>query len=164
MGRETLLCPWIYVHTIWYPPCHPSIRDSLFWTLWILKSSLWFWQYLTLRECSCQVYLLLQKQTDAMCSIYLQHSFVWKVKVFVAQSYLTLCDPMDCSQPGFSVHGNCPGKNTGVGCHALLQGIFLTQGSNPGLLHIWKTKESRGKRFSLGGGKGAQSHTWCALW
>ena len=28
-----------------------------------------------------------------------------------------------------------PGKNTGVGCHALLQGIFLTQGSNPGLMH-----------------------------
>ena len=30
-----------------------------------------------------------------------------------------------------------PGKNTGVGCHFLLQGIFLTQGSNPGLLH-WR--------------------------
>ena len=28
---------------------------------------------------------------------------------------------------------NSPGKNTGVGCHPLLQGIFLTQGSNPGL-------------------------------
>ena len=28
-----------------------------------------------------------------------------------------------------------PGKNTGVGCHFLLQGIFLTQGSNSGLLH-----------------------------
>ena len=28
-----------------------------------------------------------------------------------------------------------PGKNTGVGSHFLLQGIFLTQGSNPGLLH-----------------------------
>ena len=28
-----------------------------------------------------------------------------------------------------------PGNNTGVGCHFLLQGIFLTQGSNPGLLH-----------------------------
>ena len=28
-----------------------------------------------------------------------------------------------------------PGKNTGVGCHALLQGILLTQGSNPGVLH-----------------------------
>ena len=48
---------------------------------------------------------------------------------------LTLCDPMDCSPPGSSVHGDSPGKNNGVGCHALLQGIFLTQGSNPGLLH-----------------------------
>ena len=34
-----------------------------------------------------------------------------------------------------SVHGDSPGKNTGVGCHFLLQGIFRTQGSNPGLLH-----------------------------
>ena len=31
--------------------------------------------------------------------------------------------------------GDSPGKNTGVGCHALLHGIFPTQGSNPGLLH-----------------------------
>ena len=34
-----------------------------------------------------------------------------------------------------SVHGDSPGKNTEVGCHALLQGIFPTQGSNPGLPH-----------------------------
>ena len=34
---------------------------------------------------------------------------------------------------GSSVHGNSPGKNTGVGCHALLQEIFPTQGLNPGL-------------------------------
>ena len=53
----------------------------------------------------------------------------------VAQSCLTLCDPMDCSPPGSSVHGDSPGKNTGVGCLALLQGIFPTQGLNPGLLH-----------------------------
>ena len=53
----------------------------------------------------------------------------------VAQSCLTLCDSMDCSSPGSSVHGDSPGKNTGMGCHALLQGIFPTQGSNPGLLH-----------------------------
>ena len=52
-----------------------------------------------------------------------------------AKSYLTLCDPMGCSPPGSSVHGDSPGKNTGVGCHALLQGIFPTQGSNPCLLH-----------------------------
>ena len=32
-----------------------------------------------------------------------------------------------------------PGKNAGVGCHFLCQGIFLTQGSNPGLLHCKQT-------------------------
>ena len=53
----------------------------------------------------------------------------------VTQSSLTLCDPMDCSLPRSSVHGDSPGKNPGVGCHALLQGIFPTQGSNPGLPH-----------------------------
>jgi len=44
---------------------------------------------------------------------------------------------MDCKPPGSSVHGDSPGKNTGVGCHALLQGIFLTQGWSPGLPH-WR--------------------------
>ena len=52
---------------------------------------------------------------------------------------LILCnptDPMDCSLPGSSVHGILPGKNTGMGCHPLLQGIFLTQESNPRLLRL----------------------------
>ena len=40
---------------------------------------------------------------------------------------LTLCDPMDCSLPGSSVHVNFPGNNPGVGCHFLLQGILPTQ-------------------------------------
>ena len=53
----------------------------------------------------------------------------------VTQSSPTLCDPMDCSPPGTSVQGDSPDKNTGVGCHALLQGIFPTQGLNPGLPH-----------------------------
>ena len=53
----------------------------------------------------------------------------------VTQSWLTLCDPMDCSPPGSSVLEDSPGKNSGVDCPALLQRIFLTQGSNPGLLH-----------------------------
>ena len=54
--------------------------------------------------------------------------------MLVAQSCPTVCNPVDCSPPGSSVHGDSPGKNTGVGCHALLQGIFPIQGSNPGLL------------------------------
>ena len=52
----------------------------------------------------------------------------------VTQSCSTLCDPVDCGPPGSSVHGDSPGKNTRVSCHALLQGIFPTQGSNLGLL------------------------------
>ena len=57
------------------------------------------------------------------------------VVCLVAQSCLTLCDPMDYSLPGSSVHGDSPRKNTGVGCNFLLQGIFPAQGSNPGLPH-----------------------------
>ena len=41
----------------------------------------------------------------------------------------------NCSPPGSSAHGDSPGKNTGVGCRALLQGTFPTQGSNQALLH-----------------------------
>ena len=52
------------------------------------------------------------------------------------QLCLTLYDPMDCNLPGFFVHGDSPDKNTGVGCHALLQGILPTQRSNPCLLHL----------------------------
>ena len=46
----------------------------------------------------------------------------------------TLCDPVDCSPPGSSVPWNFSGKNTGAGCHFLLQEIFLIQGVNPHLL------------------------------
>ena len=51
------------------------------------------------------------------------------------QSCPALCDPVDCSPPG-SPSMDSPGKNPGVGCHFLLQGFFLTQGSNPGLLQV----------------------------
>ena len=44
------------------------------------------------------------------------------VMFLVAQLCPTLCNPMDCSPPASSVHGDSPGKNIGMGCHALLQG------------------------------------------
>ena len=53
----------------------------------------------------------------------------------VAQPCLTLCDPMDCSPPRLLCPRDFSGKSPGVGCHFHLQGIFLTQGSNLGLLH-----------------------------
>ena len=71
--------------------------------------------------------------------IYLRFLFPFMYPVplvlsLVAKSCSTFCDPMDCSPPGSFVHGDSPGKNTGKDCHALLQGIFLTQALNQGLL------------------------------
>ena len=51
----------------------------------------------------------------------------------IVQSYPTFCDPMNCSLPGSSVHGIVQARVLEWGCHFLLQGIFLTQGSKPGL-------------------------------
>ena len=53
---------------------------------------------------------------------------LWKVKV--AQSCLTLCNPMD-----YTVHGILQARILEWGSLCLLQGIFPTQGLNPGLLH-----------------------------
>ena len=55
--------------------------------------------------------------------------------VLVAQSCLTL-KPHGLQKARLLCPWNFPGKNTGMGCHALLQGIFLAQGSNPSLLHL----------------------------
>ena len=57
-------------------------------------------------------------------------------------SHVQLCDPMDCSLPGSSHEIFQVRMNTGVGCHFLLQRIFPTQGSNPGLPHCRQTLPS----------------------
>ena len=49
----------------------------------------------------------------------------------VAQLWPTICDPMDCNLLGTSVHGDFPGKNTGVDWHALLQGNLPNPGIKP---------------------------------
>ena len=90
------------------------------------------------------------------------------------QSCPTLCDPTDCSPPGSSVHGDSPGRNTGVDCSALLQGIFQTQGSNlrllclltgrcllyrwghPGSPALWQTSPQWKAAFLLGDPSPAQ--------
>ena len=60
----------------------------------------------------------------------------------VTQLRPALCDPVDCSPPGSSVHVDSPGKNTGIGCHALLQGTVPTQRSNPCLLWFLHCRQS----------------------
>ena len=63
------------------------------------------------------------------------HLSVLPMLCYVTQSCPTLFDPVDCSPPGSSVHGDSLGNNNGEGCRALLQAFFPTQGLNPGLPH-----------------------------
>ena len=107
-----LLCPWDFPDKNTAVGCH-FLLQGIFWT----------------RGSNPHLLCLLHRQMD---SLPLHHL---SVLCLVAQSCPTLCSPMDCNPTGFSVYGDSPGKNTGMGCHAPLQGIFSTQGLNPGLLH-----------------------------
>ena len=60
------------------------------------------------------------------------------------QSGLSFCNPIDCIPPVSSVHGILQARILELGCHFLLQGLFLIQGSNPRLLHLphWQVDSS----------------------
>ena len=75
----------------------------------------------------CLIYLFLlfsgARRKTILCHFKLTEKQEWyKEMCLVTQLYLTFCDPMDCSPPGFSVHGDSPGRSTGVDCHALPPG------------------------------------------
>ena len=69
---------------------------------------------------------------------------------WVTQSCPVVYDPMDCSPPGSSVHGDSSGKNTGGGCQSLCQGIFPTQGSDQ-----TQVSHSTGRSFANGAAREA---------
>ena len=81
-----------------------------------------------------------------------------KVKVLVAQSCPTLSDPLDTR---LLCPWNSLGKNTGVGCHSFLQGIFPTQGLNPGLLHCRWILYQLSQQGSPGAASGKEPACWC---
>ena len=66
-------------------------------------------------------------------------SSIAKSESEVAQSCLTLCNPMDCSLPGSSLHGILQARILEWVAIFLLQGIFPTRGSNLGLPHSRQT-------------------------
>ena len=99
--------------------------DSVSSTLWDLRI---FWSFIwDLNICSFlgKTVVSYIKSDELMCVCV----------CLVAQSCPALCNPMHWSLPGYSVHGDSSGQNIGVGCHYTLQGIFPTQGLNPGLPH-----------------------------
>ena len=85
-------------------------------------------------------------QSIGHCWAHTQHLIKYRVCYVLSCSCPTcptLCNPMDCSPPGSSVHGILQARILEWGCHALLQGIFPTQGSNQvsciagGFFTIW---------------------------
>ena len=103
-------------------PSYVSWRSPTSLWCWYVNPSLWQWERWVLtialpaNSPSCRLDATVRAKSLQLCP--------------------TLCDPMVCSPPGSSVHGDSPGKSTGVGCHALLRGIFPTQGWNSGLLQL----------------------------
>ena len=77
------------------------------------------------------------------------------------QSCPTLCNPVDCSPSRLLCPWDSPGKNAGVGCQSLLQGIFPTQGSNLRLLNAggFFTTEPLRKPFSC-----SKQWLWSQFW
>ena len=63
------------------------------------------------------------------------HTHTHKVKVLVAQPRPTLCDSVDCSSPGSSLHGILQARILKWVAIPFSSGIFPTQALNPGLLH-----------------------------
>ena len=110
-------------HRQWKGQWFPGIGGKEGWLSWEQRNLKGQWSYSVLLFCIIILYYTIVVDTchHMLC--------------LVDQSCLTLCDPMDCSPPGSSVHGDSPGKNTRVGFHALLQGILLTQSLNLGLPH-----------------------------
>ena len=123
---------------------------------WLGSSGeLWSWKKGSLREARQLLQLNPWKQLQGNCTRkmkpnslvvstgwwdrYIHSKKLKRVKVLVAQLCLTFCNPKHISLPGSFVHKISPDKNTGVGCHSLLQGIFPTQGSNLDLLHCKQT-------------------------
>ena len=81
--------------------------------------------------------LIVIKQTKRILCMWAPkppHRCYARIRAKSLQPCPTLWDPRDCSPPGSSTHRDSPGKNTGVGCRAFLQGIFQSQRSNSHLL------------------------------
>ena len=81
-----------------------------------------------------QTQIILLAQVDTNTYLYLSIYLSIRICTVLSCSVMSnSLQPPGLHPPGFSVHEDSPGKNTGVGCHAILKGIFPTQESNPGL-------------------------------
>ena len=130
-----LFCPsWMPAKKLsWQKDCLPPQMLASVWATWLMFGDIPIRQLgLWVGPCICS-----DKNT-----LLISVSQLWYLCLF-SFNYVLSCSVMSDSVTTwtivcFSVHGDSPGKNTRVGCHALLQGIFPTQGLNPRLPHCWE--------------------------
>ena len=119
--------------------CHPLLPPSIFPSIRVFSSE----SVLTpVGSFFCSIWIL----TGPSGIVGKTHiSLLWGfLHAKLLQSCPTLCDSVDFSPPRLLRPWDSPGENTGVGCCALLQGIFPTQGSNLSLLLLlhWQADSS----------------------
>ena len=116
---------------LWMWFCLPSVHHKVhFWAETVFLGVLH-----SLMQMTVLWLKLMLEFTYIYGNVVLMWSLILYVCVLVTQLCPTLCNPINCNLPKLLHPWNSPGKSTGVGSHALIQGIFPTQGSNPGLLH-----------------------------
>ena len=137
MGCTHVLSPPNKRKTLWkFRPCLTASKGDL-WTCHRLKTEekcnninfTWL-SFFDNLQIITKARLPFERYSAYLAVVYLVIAYV------CTQSCPSLWDLMDYSLPGFSVHGDSPGKHTGAGCHFLLQRIFLTQGSNLEILCV----------------------------
>ena len=118
--------PPLVLFAVMLPKIHLTLHSRMSGSKWVITPS---WLSGSLRSLlysssvySCYLSISFASVKSIPFLFFIVPIFAWNVPLcLVAQSCLTLYDPMDCSLPGSFFFGDSPGKNTGVGCHFLLQ-------------------------------------------
>ena len=123
--------------TVWITTkCGKSFKKWKYQTTWPAS-----WE-ICMQVKKQQLELDMEQQTDSKLgkecikAVYCHLAYLCRVSEW---SRSVVSDSLDCSLTRFLRPWDFPGKNTEVGCHFLLQEIFLTQGLNPGLPHCRQT-------------------------
>ena len=133
-GQRSQACPrtpWVAKSWTWLSAEQQQQQSTKYWQC---CNVLWWLLQLMVNSTLSQEWTL---STFCFHVLFLFVCFWLRPALYVhALSCSILCNSMDCSLPGFSCPWKFPGKNAGVGCHFLLQGIFPTQGLILCLLHL----------------------------
>ena len=137
----------------WRVAVHGVAKSQTWLSDWTELIQSWFWNFTTKHKAQGRKQRLSELhswyersgkdsykklRTKKLASYVISENYLFEcnfeiraVLCYIAWLYPILCNPMDYSPPGSSVHGDSPGKFTGMRCHGLLQGILPSQENKP---------------------------------